>query len=116
MTELTCVGVRRSGREVDGHKAHAWQQTRVQGAREDSAIDPGRTEQLEWRVGAAADGDVARLDEADAGVELGSTLAAQVGRGIGPGEIGGVEPVAALPALHLHHGERGVQVTLTIKV
>src|ERR1700733_2116694 len=108
MTELACVGVRCSGREVDGHKAHAWQQTRVQGAREDSAIDPRRTEQLEGRVGAATDGDVAGLDEADAGVELRSALAAQVGGRIGPGEPGGVEPVATLPALDLHHGERGV--------
>jgi hypothetical protein len=70
MTELACVGVRRSGREVDGHKSHAWQQAGIQGAREDSAIDPGRAEQLKWRVGAATDGDVAGLNEADAGVEF----------------------------------------------
>ena len=71
----------------------------VQVFRQSAGVDPGRADQLERSVGAAADRDVGGFNEADAGVESGFFQVAEIGRGIDPGEAGGVVPVAALPAL-----------------
>ncbi len=56
---------------------------------------------LEGGVGTAADGVVAGgFEHADGGIEEGGVEGAHVGGGIDPGEVGGIEPIAALPAAH----------------
>jgi hypothetical protein len=65
-------------------------------------LDPGRADQLEGRVGPAADRDVRRLQQADAGVEESLRHRTDVRRGIHPRQPGLVEPAAAIPSGQRH--------------
>ncbi len=90
---------------MHGRESDARQPARRKIRREASAVDPRRAENLEGRGRPAADGDVRRLEQADAGIESGRVERAHVGRGVHPLEPRLVVPQAAVPAPHPDDGQ-----------
>ena len=80
------------GREPDRVEPDAREGARVQRVGELHAVDPGRADLLERRVGAASDRDVRALDRADARIQRRLHQVAHVRRRVDPGQPGLVEP------------------------
>lgn len=89
-------------REPHGHEADSCKVGGVQGVRQSHAVQPRGAEVLERRIRTAADREVRRLKQSDAGVKDSLCETPHIGRGVDPGESGRVEKVAAPPAFHLH--------------
>lgn len=99
---LVCAG---GGSEEDGDEVEAGEGGGLELGGEGLGIDPGGADELEGHDGAAADGQVGELQEADPGVEEGGGEGGHVGGGFDPGEAGLVVEHGALPSLEGDDGE-----------
>ena len=72
-------------------------------------------EELKGSSGAAADREIGHLQKAEAGVEEGGVLRAEVGAGIDPGYAGLVEEGVSMPAGELNDGDRGAEVLFAVE-
>ena len=101
--------------EIHGQKTHPLNLPAVQICGQLSAVDPGSAHHFEGRIRAAAHADVCAFQQTDAGIENFFRQIAQIRRGIDPGLAGLIEPVCALPALHLDDVQLGVQVIFAVE-
>src|SRR5579885_2402617 len=99
----------------DGNETHSRNLPHIQIRRQFARIDPRRTQQFEWSVRAPPHGNVRAFDKPHARVERRLDQAAQIRRGIRPGETGRIEPVSTHPALHRENSELRVNVVLCIE-
>ena len=97
---------------IDGHESQSRQACRVQGGRKLTAIQPRRADPLERPLRPAADAQVRRLQQADAGIKQCGRWAAHVRRRIHPGQSGGIEQLASPPARTLDHFEIDSELAL----
>src|SRR6185437_9067791 len=88
--------------------------TRVQVSRHPLPIEPGRADQLEWRVRATSHGNVSCLKQANARIQSGFSEAAHVRRGIDPSEVSGIEPHRSPPTLHTNDAQIGADLSLLV--
>ena len=90
-------------RESNGFERYTGQGGAVQIRGQRRAVDPGRTDNFKWRVGATPNRHIGRLEQAYTGIQDGLGKAADVWRWVDPWEFSCVEIFATLPALQLNN-------------